>query len=86
MIVVPITLVSAIDGRTEVLATIVIDNIGGTFDVADYRVRAFRKTRDRDVNFSGKPIREAVVRGHRRTAEPVGNLVSKALQAMGYAA
>ena len=86
MIVVPITLVSAIDGRVEVLATITIDNIGGTATCADYRVRAYAKRRDRRVaDFANdRPIREATVRDHRRQAEPVSNLLAKALAAAGY--
>lgn len=86
MIVVPVTLVSAIDGRTEVLSTLLIDNIGGTKSRGDYRVRMFGKQPDRRVpDFSKvKPTREARVEGHPRLAEPVGNLVGKALTALNY--
>lgn len=86
MIVVPVTLVSAIDGRTEVLSTLLIDNVGGTKSKGDYRVRMFGKQQDSRIpNFSKvKPIREARVEGHARLAEPVGNLVGKAMQALNY--
>lgn len=89
MIVVPIILQSAIDGRTEILGTLVIDNIGGTARRADYRCRMYRKQPDgRFPDFrellATTPIRTGTVRNHRRTAEPVGNLVLKALTATGY--
>lgn len=89
MIIIPIMLQSAIDGRVEVLNTMVIDNIGGTKSVGDYRVRMFRKQADRrvpdiDTLATTKPIREGKVIGHRRLAEPVGNLVAKALAALEY--
>lgn len=83
---VPITLVSAIDGHTEVLSTLLIDNIGGTKARGDYRVRMFGKQPDRRVpDFARtKPIREGKVLNHARLAEPVGNLVAKALTELGY--
>lgn len=86
MIVIPVTLVSAITGRTEVLSTLLIDNIGGTKARGDYRVRMYGKQRDRQVPdfHSTKPIREAKVLNHARLAEPVGNLVAKALAALAY--
>ncbi len=89
MIVVPIMLQSAIDGRVEILGTLVVDNIGGSSHVADYRCRMFRKQADgrlpdMPVLLASKPIREGKVTGHRRKAEPVGNLIAKALVATGY--
>ncbi len=89
MIIVPIILQSAIDGRTEILGTLVVDNIGGTSKVADYRCRMYRKQPDgrfpdlREL-LATKPIREGTVTGHHRKAEPVGNLIAKALTATGY--
>lgn len=83
MIVVKVELHSAITGQVTELARMVIDNIGGTRTKGDYRCRAYRK---------GSPlhplkrniIREGQVDGHRRLAEPVWNLVAKALGKMGY--
>ena len=88
MIVVPIMLASAITGQVSSLGTIVIDNLGGTNAVCDYRVRAYAKGAERggvvDMVAKRKPIRESKVLAHRRLAEPVGNLVAKALSEMGY--
>lgn len=89
MIVVPIMLWSAVSGNVETLGTIVIDNIGGTHQRGDYRVRAYAKGADAigivKMVASKKPIREGKVIGHRRIAEPVGNLIAKAMKEMGYA-
>lgn len=90
MIVVDITLHSAIDGRTENLGTMIIDNIGGTRTKGNYNCRMFKKG---DVDRVGgarsliskaKPIRSAQVLDHPRLAEPVHTLVAKALKAMNY--
>lgn len=90
MIVVPIILQSAVDGRTEILGTLIVDNIGGTDRRADYRCRMYRKQPDgrfpdlRQLLTTQQPIREGIVRNHRRRAEPVASLVAKALTATGY--
>lgn len=88
MIVVPIMLWSAVSGKVENLGTIIIDNIGGTQQRGDYRVRAYAKGADAigivKMVASKKPIREGRVIGHRRIAEPVGNLIAKAMKEMGY--
>lgn len=89
MIVVPIMLWSAVTGGVENLGTIIIDNIGGTYQRGDYRVRAYAKGADAigivKMVATKKPIREGKVTGHRRIAEPVGNLIAKAMKEMGYA-
>ena len=89
MIVVPIMLWSAVTGGVENLGTIVIDNIGGTHQRGDYRVRAYAKGADAigvvKMVATKKPIREGKVISHRRIAEPVGNLIVKAMMEMGYA-
>lgn len=89
MIVVPVQLYSAVTGRVSNLGTLVIDNVGGTRDRGDYRVRVYAKGADRDgavaMVMHRKPIREGRVVGHRRLAEPVHNLVAKALKETGYA-
>ena len=88
MIVIPIQLFSAVTGQVSSLGTIVLDNIGGDRNRGDYRVRAYAKGADRDgaarMVASCRPIREGRVLGHRRLAEPVSNLVAKALKEMGY--
>ena len=85
MIVIPITLVSAIDGRVEVLSTLLIDNIGGTKTRGNYRVRMFVKRKDGKVaDFKSKPTREATVMEHARRGKLVNNLVAKALTALDY--
>ncbi|WP_066546807.1 hypothetical protein [Sphingomonas sp. CCH15-F11] len=88
MIVVPIQLYSAVTGEVENLGTIVIDNIGGTRARGDYRVRAYAKGAA-EAGFlhmvsRARPIREGRVFGHRRQAEPVGNLIAKAMKELGY--
>lgn len=90
MIVVDIDLRSAVTGKRSNLGTMVIDNVGGTSSRGDYKCRMYRKgERDRHngdwamVN-NAKPTREGEVLGHARLAEPVQNLVAKALTALGY--
>ena len=88
MITVPILLDSAISGRRSTLGLLVIDNIGGSAARGDYRVRMYAKGSDHTtaahVVRTRTPIREAQVLGHRRKAEPVGNLIAKSLEALGY--
>lgn len=90
MIVCEVKLHSAIDGRTEDLGTLVIDNIGGTRTRGDYRCRMYRKGDAERVGGVrrliplAKPSREGRVLGHARLAEPVHSLVAKALKEMGY--
>lgn len=81
MIVVPILLYAAVKGGVHNLGTLVIDNIGGTRSRGDYRVRVYAK--DADIA-TAKPFREGRVLAHRRLAEPVGNLIAKALKETGY--
>lgn len=99
MIVVQIKLVSAISSdRDEELGTMVISNItdreklkanGGR--KCDYRCQMYPKGQlkrsgdcPRQMVTTRQHTREAVVLDHRRHAEPVQNLVAKALTAMGY--
>ena len=90
MIVCQVQLHSAIDGRTDDLGTLIIDNVGGTRTHCDYRVRMYRKGDAERVGGvrrlprDGRPIREGKVLRHARLREPVHNLVAKALAAMGY--
>lgn len=92
MLVIKVELHSAINGRTTELARMVIDNIGGTTQKGDYRVRTMR---GRDVlhleqsmwdvlRGKAKPTRESKVLGHPRLREHVWHLVAKALTSMKY--
>lgn len=86
MIVVKVELWSAVTGVTSNLGTLVIDNTGGTDSKANYRARMYKKSKKdlRTQYATEKPIREGVVMGHARHAEPVQNLVAKALKQLGY--
>lgn len=94
MIVIEIKLISAISrDRDQELGTMIIDNIGGNPNgrQADYRARMYRKGALKSFNndpralvTKAKHTREGQVLGHNRLAEPVQNLVSKALTSMGY--
>jgi hypothetical protein len=86
MLVIPIQLHSAISGEITTIGTMVIDNIGGTQVLGDYRCRMYRKSENNISSLirDGKPIREGRVNGHARLKEPVQNLVLKALEALNY--
>lgn len=83
MIVIKVELHSAVTGQVKELSRVIIDNLGGTNSRGDYRCRSYRK---------GSPlyettkniVREGEVLNHARLAEPVLNLVAKALKVMGY--
>lgn len=87
MLVLDCALWSAITGEVSSLGIIIVDNVktynGGK--TADYRVRGYRKgTTVKRAMTGAKPIREGKVIGHQRLAEPVWNLMAKALKSMGY--
>ncbi len=89
MIVIKVELWSAIDGEKTELARMVIDNIGGNHQLADYRTRTLRgrskEALDRALNDIPMNVtREGKVTGHARLREHVWNLVAKALSGMGY--
>lgn len=96
MIVVEIKLKSAIAGSRDCeLGTMIIGNLGSTSaenpNRGDYSAKMYKKgdLAKHDGSLwelarSGKPTRETVVRNHARKAEPVQNLVAKALNQMGY--
>jgi hypothetical protein len=99
MIVVEIKLVSAIcSSRDEDLGTLILNNITSVDDLlkhdnrkGDYRARIYKKgalTKTagcaRRMVRTFKPIREGRINGHNRLAEPVQNLVAKALKELGY--
>lgn len=94
MIVVKVELHSAVTGRVTTLGTAVIDNVGGTTTLGNYRARVYRKGAERSVGGPNPPAywpllqktaqREGNVKDHPRLAEPVWSLVRKALVGMGY--
>lgn len=83
MIIVTVHLASAVTGETTELARAYIDNIGGTTQIGDYRVRTLRG-RSTEAFARGQVQREGRVEGHPRLREHVWNLVAKALAATGY--
>lgn len=90
MIVVRVELWSAVDGQKTELARAVIDNIGGTTERGDYRVRTLRGRSEDALDrailrmHSGGTQREGKVLGHARLREHVWNLVAKGLANLGY--
>lgn len=90
MIVVRVELHSAITGEQTELARMVIDNIGGTQQIRNYRARTLRgrsrEALDRAMRLmgAGQVQREGRVLGHPSQREHVWNLVQKALSNMGY--
>lgn len=86
MIVVKIELHSAVTHDVSNLGTLVIDNTGGTRTRANYRCRMYQKSKRPlyEQIASERPFRESVVMDHAKQAEPVANLVAKALKNLGY--
>ncbi len=87
MIIVRVELHSAIDGQKTELARMMIDNVGGTPTIGNYRCRTYRGRSAEDLDramFTDSVTREGSVEGHRRLDLHVWHLVSKALQAMRY--
>lgn len=87
MIIVRVELVSAINGQTTELARMMIDNVGGTQKVGNYRCRTYRGRSGEQLDkamLANSVTREGKVEGHRRLDLHVWHLVGKALQAMGY--
>lgn len=88
MIVVKIELWSAVDHTISNRGTLLLDNIKvhGNGSKCDYRARMYKKS-NKDLKTqlaTEKPIREGLVLEHRRHAEPIQNLVAKALKELGY--
>ena len=91
MIIIRVELWSARNGEKTELARMVIDNIGGTDQRRDYRVRTLRGRSVEALNRSLRSMaagsgvqREGKVLGHASPREHVWNLVAKALASMGY--
>jgi hypothetical protein len=99
MIVVEIKLVSGIcSSRDQELGTLVLDNVTSVDDLlqhnnrkGDYRARMYKKGALTKVAGCARrmvrtfvPTREGRINGHNRLAEPVQNLVAKALKELGY--
>lgn len=82
MLVVKIELHSAIDGTIKEIGTMLIDNIGGTMERGDYRVRVGKKNHAGNIlKVWKKPGRTAHVLDYPRLSYNVWRLVSRALRA-----
>ena len=87
MIVVRVELWSAVTGNVTEIARMTIDNIGGTQQSGDYRVRTMRGRSAEALQkamLAGTISREAQVLSHPRLRDHVWSLVAKALIAMRY--
>ncbi len=87
MLVVRVELWSAVTSERSEIARMVIDNVGGTTRIGDYRVRTCRGRSEADLQSAmrkGVFTREGRVIGHRRLALHVWHLVGKALLALDY--
>lgn len=87
MIVVKVELWSAITGQKQELARMLIDNVGGTMQLGDYRARSLRGRDEQALDaamIKGSFTREGRVDRHPRLREHAWNLVAKALLAMKY--
>ena len=87
MIVVRVELWSAVTGDVTEIARMTIDNIGGTQQSGDYRVRTMRGRSAEALQkamLAGTISREAQVLSHPRLRDHVWSLVAKALIAMRY--
>lgn len=85
MIIVRVELHSAISGEVSELARAVIDNVGGTTTIGNYRVRTLKGRSTCDLD-KFVVQRAGSVTGHARLREHIWNLVAKALTATGYGA
>lgn len=82
MLVVRIELHSAITGKITEIGTMLIDNIGGSHERGDYRVRVGKKTHAGDiVKVWKKPARTGIVTNYPRLSYNVWRLISRALRA-----
>lgn len=90
MIVIRVELWSAVTGEKTELARMLVDNIGGTPSLRNYRVRTLRGRSaialDRSMVKAATTgtQREGRVMGHPSERVHVWNLIAKALTAMGY--
>jgi len=92
MLVVRVELYSAISGNKTELARMVIDNVGGTLNLGDYRAQTMRGRSGEALEKSmwailkgeTEPVKKGSILGHPRLREHVWNLVAKALSSMDY--
>jgi hypothetical protein len=89
MIIVRVELWSARTGEITELARMMIDNVGVSDDMqyGDYRARSYRGKGSKGLDAAMKSdhvSRRGTVTRHPRLREHVWNLVTKALESMGY--
>jgi hypothetical protein len=88
MIIVRVELWSARTGKVTELARMGIDNVGGTHDLRDYRVRTWRGRDSATLTKSMRNetvTRQGEVKQHPSPKLHVWYLVGKALEKLGYA-
>ncbi len=81
MIVIKMSLLSAVTGKHSDLGSMIIVNQGtGTNARGNYRGKTIRK----NAKLDSAAVRQGEVNGHARNAEPVWTLLRKMLEDMGY--
>lgn len=81
MLVVKIELHSAITGEISEIGTMLIDNVGGSHERGDYRVKVGKKDHAGNiVKVWKKPARTGFVKDYPRLSYNVWRLVSRALR------
>lgn len=81
MIVVKIELHSAVTKKVTLLGSMIIDNIGGTRERGDYRVRVASKATCANLSLvAANPLRTGEVKDYPRLAYNVWRLVFRALK------
>lgn len=82
MLVVKVELHSAITGRVKLLGQTIIDNVGGTKELGDYRVRVGHKKDCMNLReIVKKPLRVGEVKNYPRLSYNVWRLVIRGLLA-----
>jgi hypothetical protein len=85
VIVVQAKLISAVDGREEILGTLIIANDGtGTPQRCHYDVRQGRRNEPDLARIYAKPTRRARVENYPRQALSPWCLIARALSALGH--
>jgi hypothetical protein len=80
MLVVRVELHSAITGKITEIASMIIDNIGGTRERGDYRVRVGNKRDAGNISaVASRPQRMGQVRNYPRLSYNVWRLIARAL-------
>lgn len=84
MIEVRVILHSAVTKKSSVIGQTFITNVGGGYDIRNYKVELMRRGDFRHDAEKGKVQREGAVHGHKSLALPIWALVAKALASVGF--